>query len=218
MKTAKRIICFCLAAICLALSLTGCANRMTMTGDGLTHRKTGISYTYVFDPCYQPIEYETEAYTKWKRNDVKIEYFAISGLEPTEWLYCPMMGEVLCSTGEILPDVAGFDPTGAYICIEANTAYTIHEITDQALIDAVVERYLDENTPSYSTIMETSNYSIKFTSEKYPEFYYSMVLVADQDGTYIHDRMTGRYIDMGLLFSEYELYDGDIYGVEEDEG
>ncbi len=211
MKTAKRIVCFCLAAVCLALSLTGCADKMTMTGKGITHKKTGISYTYVLDPCYQPIEYETEAYTKWKRNDVKVEYFAIKGLEPTEWLYCPMMGEILCSTGEELPNLAGFDPNGAFICIEANTAFTIHEITDQALIDAIVERYLDENTPSYSTVLDTSNYSIKFTSEKYPDFYYSLVLVADQDGVYVHDRMTGRYIDMGLLFSEYELYNGEEY-------
>ncbi|MBQ4141538.1 MAG: hypothetical protein IJD70_09395 [Clostridia bacterium] len=208
MKITKRIICFMLAMLCLAFSLTSCANKMSFTGNGLTHKKTGISYTYVLDPCYQPIEYDPEAYTKWKRNDVKIEYYAIKGLEPTEWLYCPMMGEILCATDEVLPDVRGFDPSGAYICIEAATAYTIHEITNQAKIDAIVERYLDENTPSYSTVMDTSNYSVKFISEKYPEFYYSLVLVADADGVYVHDRLTGRYIDMGLLFEEYDLYDG----------
>lgn len=212
MKKAKRAVSLILAAVCLALSLTGCANRMTMTGDGLTHKKTGVSYSYVFDPCYQPIEYEKEAYTQWKRNGVKVEYYPIKGLEPTEWLYCPMMGEILNSTGEELPGLGGFEPTGAYICIEAQTAYTIHEITDLALIEAIVERYLDENTPSYSTIMETSNYSIKFVSDKYPEFYYSLVLVADMDGTYIHDRLTGRYIDMGLLFSEYDLYGDGEFG------
>lgn len=211
MKKFTRIICFAMALVCLTLSLTSCANKMTMTGNGLTHKKTGISYTYVFDPAYQPIEYETEPYTKWKRNDVKIEYYAIKGLEPTEWLYCPMMGEVLCATDEILPDLRGFDPTHAYICIESTTAYTIHDIDSQTLIDNVVERYLDENTTSYSTVMDTSNYSIKFTSEKYPEFYYSLILVADEDGVYIHDRLTGRYIDMGLLFNEYNLYEGEDY-------
>lgn len=211
MKKITRIICFMMALICLSLSLTSCANKMTMTGNGLTHKKTGISYFYVLDPAYQPIEYESEAYTKWKRNDVKIEYFAIKGLEPTEWLYCPMMGEVLCSTDEVLPDLRGFEPTGAYICIESTTAYTIHEINSQDLINNIVDRYLDENTQSYSTIMDTSNYSIKFTSEKYPNFYYSLVLVADVDGVYIHDRLTGRYIDMGLLFNEYNLYDGEGY-------
>ncbi len=211
MKKITRIICFTMAFICLALSLTSCADKMVWTKDGFTHKKTGISYYTVTDMCYQPIEYEKEAYTKWKYNDVKVEYFAIKGLEPTEWLYCPMMGEIICSTNAELPDIAGFDPTVAYICIEANTAYTIHEIVDQAKIDAIVERYLSEDTPSYSTIMETSNYTIKFTSEKYPEFYYSMVLVADSDGVYIHDRMSHRYIDMGLLFSEYDLYEGEDY-------
>ena len=86
---------------------------------------------------------------------------------------------------------------------------SIYEITDQEFIDKIVARYLDPATPSYSTVMETSNYSIKFTSEKYPEFYYSLVLVCDVDGTYIHDRMTGRYIDMGDLFDEYDLYNLD---------
>lgn len=211
MKKFTRIICFAMALICLALSLTSCANKMTINGNGLTHKKTGITYTYVLDPAYQPIEYETEAYTKWKRNDVKIEYFAIKGLEPTEWLYCPMMGEVLCATDEVLPDLRGFEPTGAYICIEATTAYTIHEIDSQDLINKISERYLDENTTSYSTVMDSENYTIKFTSEKYPEFYYSLVLVADCDGVYIHDRLTGRYIDMGLLFNDYNLYTGDDY-------
>ena len=211
MKKFTRIICFAMAIICLLLSLTSCADKMTLSGNGLTHKKTGITYTYVFDPAYQPIEYETEAYTKWKRNDVKIEYFAIKGLEPTEWLYCPMMGEILCSTDEVLPDLRGFEPTGAYICIEGTTAYTIHEIDSQDLIDKIVERYLDENTTSYSTVMDTDNYSIKFTSEKYPNFYYSLVLVADCDGVYVHDRLTGRYIDMGLLFNEYNLYSGEEY-------
>ena len=211
MKKFTRIICLCMALICLALSLCSCANRMTMTGNGLTHKKTGITYTYVFDPAYQPVEYDTEAYTKWKRNDVKIEYFAIKGLEPTEWLYCPMMGEVLCSTDEVLPDLSGFDATGAYICIEAKVAYTIYEIKDQELLDKIVERYLDENTTSYSTVMDTENYTIKFASEKYPEFYYNLVLVADSDGVYIHDRLTGRYIDMGMLFDEFNLYEGEGY-------
>ena len=211
MKKTTRIICFVMAIVCLMLSLTGCANRMTMTDNGLTHKKTGVSYTYVFDPAYQPIEYETDAYTKWKRNDVKIEYFSIKGLDPTEWLYCPMMGELLCATDEVLPDLRGFDPEGAYICIESSVAYTIYEIKDQELIDQIVDRYLDENTTSYSTVMDTENYTIKFTSKKYPEFYYSLVLVADSDGVYIHDRLTGRYIDMGLLFDEFNLYEGEGY-------
>ena len=59
--------------------------------------------------------------------------------------------------------------------------------------------------------MHTSNYTLKFVSEKYPAFYYSVVLVADEDGVYVHDRMNGRYVDMGLLFDEYELYRGEDY-------
>lgn len=211
MKKFTRILSFIMALVCLYLSLTSCANKMSLTGNGLTHRKTGVAYTYVLDPAYQPIEYETEAYTKWKRNGVKIEYFAIKGLDPAEWLYCPMMGELLCATDEVLPDLRGFDPTGAYICIEGATAYTVYEIDSQELIDNIVERYLDENTPVYSTVMETSNYSVKFTSEKYPEFYYSLILVADEEGVYVHDRLTGKYIDMGLLFEEYHLYEGEDY-------
>ena len=211
MRKSTRIITFAMAMICLILSLTSCANKMVMTGNGFVHRKTGITYYYVLDPAYQPVEYEKDAYTKWNRNDVKVEYFAIKGLDPTEWLYCPMMAEVLCATDETLPDLTGFDPKGAYICIEESTAYTIYEIESQELIDKITERYLDENTPSYSTVMYTSNYSIKFISDKYPEFYYSLVLAADADGVYIHDRLTGRYIDMGHLFDEYDLYGEEDY-------
>ncbi len=207
MKTIKRFICFALSLICLSLSLTSCGNRMVLTKGGLSNKKTGIAYTYVLDPAYQPVEVATEPYSKWKYNKVTVEYFAIAGLSEEEWLYCPTLGELLCSTEEELPGLDGFDATGAFLCIESEIPYSIYEITDQDFIDKIVARYLDPATPSYSTVMETSNYSIKFTSDKYPEFYYSLILVADIDGTYIHDRLTGRYIDMGNLFDEYELYD-----------
>lgn len=211
MKNLKRIICFSLAIASLCLFLTSCSNRMVMSNGGLTNQKTGIEYSYVLNPAYQPIEHASEAYTKWKYNKISVEYYAINGLKEEEWLYCPTLGEVLCSTGEELPGLGGFNAKGAFLCIEAAIPYSIYEITDQEFIDKIVERYLDPATPSYSTVMETSNYSIKFTSDKYPEFYYSLVLVADVDGTYIHDRMTGRYIDMGTLFDEYELYDLEDY-------
>ena len=211
MKIFRRIICFALALVSLCLSLTSCSNRMVMTGGGLTNKKTGVSYSYVLNPAYQPIEYSDEAYTKWKYNKITVEYVAIKGLKEEEWLYCPTLCEVLCATGEELPGLDGFDAKGAFLCIEAAIPYSIYEIKDQEFIDKIVARYLDPATPSYSTVMETSNYSIKFTSEKYPEFYYSLVLVSDVDGTYVHDRMTGRYIDMGDLFDEYELYDLEDY-------
>ena len=211
MKIFRRIICFALALVSLCLSLTSCSNRMVMTGGGLTNKKTGVSYSYVLNPAYQPIEYSDEAYTKWKYNKITVEYVAIKGLKEEEWLYCPTLGEVLCATGEELPGLDGFGAKGALICIEAAIPYSIYEIKDQEFIDKIVARYLDPATPSYSTVMETSNYSIKFISEKYPEFYYSLVLVSDVDGTYVHDRMTGRYIDMGDLFDEYELYDLEDY-------
>ena len=209
MKSIRKIICFVMALICLSLSLVSCGDKMIMTGAGLTHKKTGIEYVYVLDPCYQPKEYNTDAYTKWKYNDFTVEYFAIKGFEATEWLYCPTLGELLCATGEELPDLNGFAPNGAFICVEATVPYSIYEIKDQAAIDLILERLADPETPSYSTIMYSSNYTLKFVSEKYPEFYYSVVLVADEDGVYVHDRMNGRYIDMGLLFNEYDLYNSD---------
>ena len=211
MKKYQRIICFVMAVVCLCPILTSCGNKMIMTGAGLTHKKTGIDYVYVLDPCYQPKEYESEPYTKWKYNDFTVEYYAIKGFEPTEWLYCPILGEVLCATGEELPDLTGFEPSGAFICVEAAIPYSIYEIYEQADIDLIMQRLNDPETPSYSTIMHTSNYTLKFVSDKYPEFYYSVVLVADEDGVYVHDRMNGRYVDMGLLFAEYELYNGEDY-------
>ncbi len=205
----KRFICFAMALICLALTLTSCSDKLVMDGSGLTHKKTGITYSYVMDVCYQPVGYDKDPYTKWKYNDMKIEYYAVQGLEPTEWLYSPILGELLCSTGEVLPGIEGFGAETALICVEAVTPYSIYEIKDGAAVEQIIARLLDENTPSYSTILPTSNYTLKFESKKYPHFYYSMVLVADEDGVYIHDRMQGKYFDMGDLFDEYELYDGE---------
>ena len=209
MKNLKKVICLILAVVCLCPILTSCGNKMVMTGAGLTHKKTGVEYLYVLDPCYQPKEYESDPYTKWKYNDFTVEYYAIKGFEPTEWLYCPTLGELLCATGEELPDVTGFAPNSALICVEAAVPYSIYEIYEQADVDLILQRLTDPETPSYSTIMHTSNYTLKFVSDKYPEFYYSVVLVADEDGVYVHDRMNGKYVDMGILFSEYDLYYGE---------
>ena len=137
MKNLKRILCLSLALICLTLSLTSCSNRMVMTGAGLENKKTGISYSYVLNPAYQPVEYAGEPYTKWKYNKISVEYFAIKGLKEEEWLYCPTLGEVLCSTGEELPELGGFDANGALICIEAAIPYSIYEIKDQEFIDKI---------------------------------------------------------------------------------
>lgn len=209
MKNLKKVICLALAVIFLCPILTSCGNKMVMTGAGLTHKKTGVEYLYVLDPCYQPKEYETEPYTKWKYNDFTVEYYAVKGFEPTEWLYCPTLGELLCATGAELPSLEGFAPNGVFICVEANVPYSIYEIKDQATVDQILQRLTDPEAPSYSTIMPGSNYTIKFVSEKYPEFYYSVVLVAAEDGVYVHDRMNGKYVDMGMLFDEYELYHGE---------
>ena len=208
MKNFKRIVCLILTAITLTVSLTGCTNKLEITPDGLTHKKTGISYTYVLDPCYQPVEFTEEAYTKWKYNDMTVEYHQIKGLSPEEWLYCPITGDILNSTDTELPDLIGFEPTSAAICIESTTAYSIYDIDDPDLLAKIVEEYMSEDAKTYSVVGQSSNYSLKFISKKYPAFYYSVVLVADADGVYIHDRMSGRYVDMGRLFDEYNLYEG----------
>ena len=96
-----------------------------------------------------------------------------------------------------------------FICVEATIPYSLHEINDQAFVDQILQRLNDPEAPTYSTIMPGSNYTLKFVSEKYPEFYYSIVLVAAEDGVYVHDRMNGKYVDMGILFSEYDLYYGE---------
>ncbi len=207
----KRFVCFAMAVICLALSLTSCADRLTIDGRGLTHKKTGITYAYVMNMAYQPIEYESEPFTKLKYNDVTVDYYAVKGLEPSEWLYSPLLGELVCATGAELPELEGFGAEQAFICIEATNPYSIYDISDKVKVDAIVAKILDENTPTYSTIMPSSNYTIKFTSKQYPQFYYSLVLVADEDGVYVHDRMNKKYIDMGSLFDEYELYDSVEY-------
>ncbi len=199
-----------MAIICLALSLTSCSDKLVMDGGGLTHKKTGIKYSYVLDVCYQPVAYnDTEAYTQWKYNDMKIDYYEIKDLDPAEWLYSPVLGELICSTGEELPGLSGFGAETAMICIEDVKPYSIYDISDSAVVEKIVARILDEGTPSYSTILPSVNYTLKFASKEYPQFYYSMVLVADEDGVYIHDRMQGKYIDMGDLFDQYELYDGE---------
>ncbi len=205
MNTIKRIACFALALMLALPMFTSCANTFVNNAGNMTDKKTGITYTYVYTSVYQPIAVSTESYIIWKHNNVKINYYPIEGLEPTEWLYSDY-GELLCSTGEELPSLEGFGAKGAFICLEGTSAVSLFEIKDKTTVDKIVEAYTTGEREKYPSDPSGSTFSLKFISDEYPEFYYNLILIAYADSTYLYDRLNGIYVNMGDLFDEYDLY------------
>lgn len=212
MNTAKRTICIALVLVMMLPMLASCANTFVNNAGNMTDKKTGITYTYVYTSVYQPVAVETESYIIWKHNDVTIDYFPIVGLEPTEWLYSEF-GELLCSTGETLPSLEGFRAKSAFICLEGASAVSLYEITDKKKLEAIVERYTTGEREKYPSDPSGASFSLKFMSDEYPEFYYSLVLIAYPDSTYLYDRLNGIYVNMGDLFDEYDLFG--LYGYDD---
>ncbi len=190
-----------LLSVAAVLSLSSCANRLKFqaSSDSFVNNKTGIEYHYVID-SYMPKAVGNEAYSTWvMTRGVKVEFFPIQGLEPTEWLYSSV-GDLITSLDVKLPGLSGFLPNKAFLCYNSDITASFAVISDEAVISSVVSAFetgtlLPYNFNAYNT------YIVLFESDAYPEFYYKLSLIVTEDAAYLGSRLNG-VVDVTGLFGD----------------
>ncbi len=190
-----------LLLICIMLAAVACGPKLVFEGGRILDTKTDVYYGFAPN-TYEAVAIANAIYAVWEQNDVEVAYHAIEGL-PTEEYLVDEYGYVICAEGKELPDLDGFEPTGALVCTNAEVAVSIGDIKDGATLSALVDLYINGKSVTFeNTAVDTL--SIKFTSEKYPHLYFSLsVMIEEDESVYLWNRDNGRYVNVGGLLDQY---------------
>ena len=191
-----------LLLVFVALSAVSCGAPKLVLEDGkIFDTKTDIYYTFAPN-TYEAMAIANAIYAVWEQNGVEVAYHAIEGLSTNEYLV-DEYGYVICAEDKELPDLDGFEPTGALVCTNTEVAVSIGEIKEKSKLRALADLYMNgENVTFENTAVDTL--SIKFTSEKYPHLYFNLsVMIEEDDSVYLWNRDSGRYVNVGDLLDQY---------------
>ena len=186
-------------ALFAVMTMNSCANRLKFraSSDSFINTKTGIEYHFVTEP-YVPKAVGNDKYTTWVMSrGVKVDFFPVKGLEPTEWLYSSV-GDLITSVDVSMPDLSAFVPSKAYLCYNSDVTASFEVLSDDNMILSLVNAYrsgpfIPYNFNAYNT------YIVLFESEAYPEFYYKLSLIVTEDAAYMGSRLNGVVEVTGLL-------------------
>ena len=182
MKLLKVAIC----ALVLCLLLCSCANkRLTPSGDKLVDGKTGIEYN-VAPSCYEPVSFGKE-FAKSDRKDYEITYYQLGELSSEEWL-CDGEYNVYYTDGVKLPSFDEMMINRVLVCREDQTLIGIKDITDEALVAAIVDGYKKGQATEYVGLKADVIYELKFRSAIYPYLQYTLSYYEYKDGCVLTDK------------------------------
>lgn len=190
-----------LLLICIMLAAVACGPKLVLENGKILDSKTDVYYSFAPN-TYEAMAIANAIYAVWEQNDVEVAYHAIEGL-PTEEYLVDEYGYVICAEGKELPDLDGFEPTGALVCTNTKVAVSIGEIKEKAKLRALADLYMNgENVTFENTAVETL--AIKFTSDKYPHLYFNLsIMIEEDDSVYLWNRDSGRYVNVGDLLDQY---------------
>lgn len=194
-----RAITAAIALLVFVFSLSGCTAKLKFKNSKIIDPKTGAEYVYT-SGCYLPKSVSEEVYAVFDFKDVKVNYYEIEGLDPSEWLVSEV-GDMIYAGSDRLPDLAEFAPVSFHIGFNSDILFSLAEVTDKEKVDLTVRRCI-EGEKLDANYLDANTYRILFESEKYPCYYYMLYLIVIPDGYYIYDRTGGYMIEAGDIFSD----------------
>lgn len=201
MRSLRKISALVLLVFIMLAAVSCGAPKLVLEDGKIFDTKTDIYYSFAPN-TYEAMAIANAIYAVWEQNGVEVAYHAIEGL-PTEEYLVDEYGYVICADGKELPDLGGFEPTGALVCTNTEVAVSIGEIKEKAKLNALADLYINgENVTFENTAVDTL--SIKFTSDKYPNLYFNLsVMVEEDNSVYLWNRDNGRYVNVGDLLNQY---------------
>lgn len=201
----KKIIAVLLILSSL-LMLSSCSASLVNLkyGDGKMYNKRLKIEYYPAPTNYEPVSVG-EAYGYYGKSDMIL--YEITGLDPKEWLtqeYAGSATTIFYSTDLTLPALEELEPTKLYICANAETTYAVATVEDTALIDEIIDLYINGEYEEWPLINSIATYELKFYSEdKYPHIYYNLTYGEFEEGKFIYDRNTKRSVRIDEILSDY---------------
>ncbi len=192
MRPIARIMISALAAL-LLLSLTACKTTLEPTDDkGLYDKKNDISYVNA-PTVYEAVALDEE-YGTLKLNDVaSFTLYTIPGMDPNLLLATEDHDIVRAST-VTMPTLAEMQPTVVHVCVDGSeTVHELFNITDPAGVADLVDAYMNSESLTYPGTTPQRTYRLRFESETYTGFYYTLTYVEYAEELEIDGVLCGRY-------------------------
>ena len=180
----------------LALLLTGCATRFSISGGGYLNEENGL--------VYQPLSAAFEATARgeevgtWenKKAEVELAFYKIPLADDDRFL-TDDIGTVYAVDG-VAPDTDAWNVKSILVCDESAVSVAVASITDAAVITQIRMLWQEgeEDEMPYAGLTESR--SLKMVSDDCPGIYYCVLYMIYDDGTaYFYDRDTRRTVLVG---------------------
>ncbi len=196
MKCFHSGLCLALALLLCAFSLTACTTTLEVGDKGIYDEKNDVRY--INAPAVYEAAARGEKYGVLKLNqNVSYELFLIPDVEPTEMLATEDDNIVYAST-LTLPTLTEMAPTKVYVCIDGSeTSHVMMTVNEQASVDALVKAAEGESLyENYPGTIPQKTYRVRFASEDYPAFYYTLTYIEYASDIEIDGVSYGRFFFM----------------------
>lgn len=184
----KTLVRLSAGLFCAAL-FSSCSGLVQLRYENQTFTGGGVTYVPA-SATYEPTAVG-DAYAFYADGDTT--FYEIPGQNPKEWLTEEYVGSattVLAADSITLPDWESFDAQKIYVCVSEETTVSVDEITDPAVIDALLQAFLHGETTDWPDTATLRRFELKFSSTAWPQIYMNMTYAEVEEGTFLYERAT----------------------------
>lgn len=194
------------AALLAGVMLTSCAGSLVnlkYQNKQFINKRVGLAYNAA-PTNYQPVAIG-EPYGYFKDSDMTL--YQIAGTDPKEWLSQEFGGSattVFYDEDITLPTLESLDADAIYLCTDTEATAAIAVVEDKALIDEVVDLFVNGKPAEWPVLGSELTLDIKFhSSVNFPHLYYNLYYGEFPEGKFLYDRNTKHCVEVGDVFLEY---------------
>ena len=194
----RKTLTVALAVLLFALSLASCKATLKPGENGLYDKQSKVTYSHastVYEATKLVKEYGKLALTK----EESYALYTVPGSDPTEILATEDFNIVYASDID-MPTLLEMAPYQVDICVDATTIHTVAKITDVTEIASLVAAFSANDPVTYPGTTPLRNYRVRFESDLYPGFYYTLTYVEYGSDLVIEDENYGKY----FLYSAFD--------------
>lgn len=201
MKLRKYLFLLLCALMCAA-TLCSCGRVTLHEGlgveNGCINKKDGTVYLHA-SPVYEAVDLLDERGKLVVTDSESYKLYTIPDMDEIRWLATEEK-YILYTEDTKLPTLQEMAPYEVDICVDATTIHTVAKITDVTEIASLVAAFSTNQSVTYPGTTPLRNYRVRFESDLYPGFYYTLTYVEYGSDLVIDDQNYGKY----FLYSAFD--------------